>query len=332
MNFTETWLNKEIQDEKIRNFTTYRSDRKCGKKTKGGGAAIFIKNGFETQLMIADQVESCEIVAVTIENLNVINIVVYRPPDTCYNDFAKVMNKIEVLLSEMDTPEPTAIITGDFNSPFIEWKRNEKGACTWKKKTPDNGSADEQKQFNKMMEVMNKYHLVQTVEEKTRKNNTLDLVFTNNVDIITQIDVTGTIMSDHDTIEITTNLGDNDKKITNNENEEQMDLRHLNFHHENVDWTLIKELLIEIPWKELFHGLNNEECTDLFLYCIKKICLWIIPKKKRNNGSNIPRERKKLLNRIKMLKRKKHKERKKTKIKYIEVKILETELKLKEHC
>ena len=32
MNFTETWLNREIQDEKILNFTTFRSDRKCSKK------------------------------------------------------------------------------------------------------------------------------------------------------------------------------------------------------------------------------------------------------------------------------------------------------------
>ena len=50
MNFTETWLNREIQDEKIKKFTTYRSDRTCENKTKGGGAAIYIKNGFDTVL------------------------------------------------------------------------------------------------------------------------------------------------------------------------------------------------------------------------------------------------------------------------------------------
>ena len=80
---------------------------------------------------------------------------------------------------------------------------------------------------------MNKYNLVQTVEEKTRKNNTLDLVFTNNLDLITQIDVTGTIMSDHDIIDIATNLVDNSKKITKNENEidKQLDLIQMNFHN-----------------------------------------------------------------------------------------------------
>ena len=73
--------------------------------------------------------------------------------------------------------------------------------------------------------------------------------------------------------------------------------------HEKVDWEGINEILKEMPWNELFHGLNNEDCTELLLYCVKEICLRKIPKKKRNK-SNIPKERKRLLNRIKMLKRK----------------------------
>merc|ERR1712240_970772 len=186
-----------------------------------------------------------------------------------------------------------------------------------------------------MMEIMNKYYLVQTVEEKTRKDSTLDLVFTNNLDLITQIDVTSTIISDHDIIEIETNIVNNSKKTTENENEtdDQVDLRQLNFHHEKIDWERINKILKEMPWNELFHGLNNENCTELLLYCIKEICLIKIPKKKRNK-SNIPKEKKRLLNRIKMLKRKKRRkqtERNKEKIKDIETNILETELKIKKH-
>ena len=61
---------------------------------------------------------------------------------------------------------------------------------------------------------MNKYRLLKLWKKKTRKVNALDLVFTNNLNIITQIDVTGTIMSDHDTIEIAANIADNGKKIS----------------------------------------------------------------------------------------------------------------------
>ena len=136
---------------------------------------------------------------------------------------------------------------------------------------------------------MNKYQLIQTVEEKTRKNNTLDLVFTNDLGIITQIDVTGTIMSDHDIIEIATNTGDNTKKTIENETDTQpdeMDLRQLNFHHEQVDWIEIKEILKVIPWEKILKGLNNEECTELLIYCIKEIRIGRIEITSLEKGKN----------------------------------------------
>ena len=53
MNITETKLNKEIQDDKIPNFRTFRSDRKDRKKS-GGGTAIYVKDGFEVNLILED--------------------------------------------------------------------------------------------------------------------------------------------------------------------------------------------------------------------------------------------------------------------------------------
>ena len=120
VNITETWLKKEDQDVGIPNYTIFRGDRKGG-KTKGGGVAIYLRDGFESKVILEDYVESCEVVAVHIEKINIINIVVYRPPDTKLPVFTAIMNKIKKLLSEMATPEPTIIITGDFNFPFVEW-------------------------------------------------------------------------------------------------------------------------------------------------------------------------------------------------------------------
>ena len=68
------------------------------------------------------------------------------------------------------------------------------------------GTEDEKSQFYKLMEIMDKYHLVQAIEEPTRKENTLELVFTNKINIIKQIDVSKTVLSDHDLIEITTDI------------------------------------------------------------------------------------------------------------------------------
>ena len=333
MNFTETWLKKKMQDEKIPNFTTFRCDRKS-KKSKGGGTAIYLKNGFEARLLLEDRVESCEIVAIHIERINVVNIVVYRPPDTHSTEFTNVMDKIKKLLKELTTPEPSVIITGDFNFPFIEWKRGELNACKWKLKTYSNAKEDEKKQFYKLMDIMDSFHLVQMIQEPTRKENTLDLVFTNNTSLFSQVEVTGTCLSDHDIIEITTSIPYNNNNLIDNNKEtlaKENDLRTLNFHHENVSWDRINEILEKMPWKKLFEGKNNKECTEIFIYCIRRICLMIIPKKLPKNKNKIPRIRKTMLNRIKMLKRKKNTTRDKTKLKSIENDIIETEKRLVEH-
>merc|ERR1711989_159248 len=102
-----------------------------------------------------------------------------------------------------------------------------------------------------MGEVIDKHHLVQMIEEPTRKENTLDLIFTNNPEIITQLDISKTIMSDHNIIEVTTSLKDCNEFTPNNDEAteiDETDLRHLNFHHENIRWDEIKEIIKELPW------------------------------------------------------------------------------------
>ena len=326
MNLTETWLKEEDQDEKIPNYTTFRSDRKGG-KTKGGGTAIYLRDEFEATVILEDYVESCEIVAIHIGKINMINIVVYRPPDTKLPVFTEIMRKIDKLLSKMEIPEPKVIISGDFNFPFIEWKRSGIGACSWTMKQGTYASEDEKNQFYKLMEIADRYHLVQAIEEPTRKENTLDLMFTNEIDAFKQIEVTGTFMSDHDVIEITTDIGWN-TGVNGGEGRVDMkedDLRQLNFHSEKIPWSEIGQILNELDWEKIFGERNVEECTYIFIEIIKTICLRIIPRKSKKSKSKIPRERRTLLNRIKMLKRKKHRSKNIKDKRKIEENIIETE-------
>ena len=103
------------------------------------------------------------------------------------------------------------------------------------------------------------------------------------------------------------------------------DLRRLNFHSEKIPWTTIGLILDKFDWEAIFEGRNVEECTHIFLEIIKTICLEIIPRKNKINRSKIPRERKTLLNRIKMLKRNKHRANSMKKKRKIEESIFETE-------
>ncbi len=57
----------------------------------------------------------------------------------------------------------------------------------------------------------------------------------------------------------------------------------------------------------------------------------MVPKKSNKSKGKIPRERKTMLSRIKMLKRNKHRENNKNKVKLIEESIIETEKRLLEH-
>ena len=94
---------------------------------------------------------------------------------------------------------------------------------------------------------------MQTIKEPARGKNTLDLVFASDPESFTQIDETRTGMSDHNIIEISTDIKDNNnlmKHSKDNSQIEETDLRQLNFHHEKVDWAEIKEVILNMPWKK----------------------------------------------------------------------------------
>ena len=113
MNFTETWLDDSINNIiDINGYQVWRGDRKG---RQGGGTAIYLHEDFESNLMMSDSFESCEITAIFIEKLNTINIVIYRPPDARSSAFNAIIDKTETLLVKMDKLEPNVIIRSDFN-------------------------------------------------------------------------------------------------------------------------------------------------------------------------------------------------------------------------
>merc|ERR1712060_129964 len=86
-------------------------------------------------------------------------------------------------------------------------------------------------------------------------------------------------------------------------------LRKLNFRAEDkIDWENIKESIQKIQWKKILEKGDTIETTNEFISKISNICIENIPKKNKEvKDRKIPREIKKLMNRIKMLKRYKKK-------------------------
>ena len=86
-------------------------------------------------------------------------------------------------------------------------------------------------------------------------------------------------------------------------------MRSLNFHAEkNIDWKKIIKLIKELPWRNICKNGKAIEIIKYLLEKLNEICIEIVPKRtKEGKKKNIPKEIKSLLNRIKMLKRDKHK-------------------------
>ena len=330
MNITETWLDKDIKDDvEIEGYTTFRCDRK---EIKCGGTAIYIKDKLEANQICELSHKKCELIAINIYSLQTINIVVYRPPKTKLEEFNVILNKIKEIFNGIKKPEPTIILSGDFNFPFVKWKRLANNSCTWEYVAHTNATTDEKLQFKELISICNNQCMLQMIEEPTRENNTLDLLFTNETTIATTIEVNKTKISDHNCIELSTNYVIDEQP---KENEEIGDpnciLRSLNFHSILINWKFIKETIKSTPWRNNFEIKDTIESEKEFELLISLLCIENIPKKTYGGKKKIPKERKKLLNRIKMLKRDKHKAHSKVKKTILENKIIETEGKLLEH-
>ena len=228
MNITETWLNKTIKEEaNIEGYNIYRCDRKDKQR---GGTAIYLQEKVEAEQICEISHKKCEMVAINIPELQTINIVVYRPPGTKKKVFDVILDEIEKIYKNIKKPEPTIILSGDFNFPFVKWNRMPSGGCTWRYKTRTNATQDEKIQFIKLMKICDEQCMLQVIEEETRGKNTLDLIYTNETGIVSDIDVNKTAISDHSRIEISTNYRIKEEKIHQNTNETNDTMKSLNFH------------------------------------------------------------------------------------------------------
>ena len=242
MNFTETWLNKNIKDDaEIDGYKLFRGDRKGN---KNGGTAIFVQDKLEAKYISEISHGKCEMIAIEIVDLRTINIVVYRPPKTKSQEFDVILNGIQEILNTLDKPDPTIILSGDFNFPFVKWNKMIDNSCTWDYISNTNATIDEKQQFEKLIKMCQNQCMLQTIEEPTREENTLDLLFTNENNLITSIEVNKSKLSDHNLIEMSTNyVIEEQGDINEIDGDTNSVLRQLNFHSKSIKWKEINEII-----------------------------------------------------------------------------------------
>ena len=177
-------------------------------------------------------------------------------------------------------------------------------SCAWEYISNTNATADEKHQFERLMDICDNQCLLQIIDESTREENTLDLIFTNETSLVTMIEVNKTKLSDHNIIEVSTNYIIDEhpqlEEITENSNSI---LRSLNFQTKSINWKDVNQCIEITEWEQSFENKDTIGGSRVFEEKIIKMCVENMPKKMKERKNKIPKERRKMLNRIKMLKR-----------------------------
>ena len=240
----------------------------------------------------------------------------YRPPpnhknqyhgETLDNSFKNIIiNNIRKVMLEYNTPTPDIILAGDFNFPKASWKAG------IGKVNPDNAS--NRRSLQLLLDVATDLNLLQKVSEGTRKTrsggqNILELIFTNNHELISNMYIQPSELTDHNYIicETSNTLNVNDNKSTQN-HEANNETNLSTFNYETADWESIKGNLRMIKWSEVLEECKtSEDKLRVIMEIVMKIVEENCKKFKNQRGSQmneIPRDRRTLLRKKKKLKSK----------------------------
>ena len=157
-------------------FNIYRQDR----KSRGGGVLVAINESLQSSIIPSP--DDLEIISVSITHQETIILcTVYIPP----NSDSDYLNSLLLYLSSLYISHDHIILVGDFNLPDIDWDTL-------------TGTSLSSKYFCDFVFQNNLCQLIHTPTHL--KGNILDLILTNNVELISNVEVTPprhSLSSDH---------------------------------------------------------------------------------------------------------------------------------------
>jgi ribonucleases P/MRP protein subunit RPP40 len=248
---TETWLNVDIQDSEINmlEYTLYRKDRV---DRLGGGVLIYVHNKIKSKLredlFKSEFKESiwCDLIT---DKQRILLGVCYRSPTS--ND----VNDSALIKMLDQAAKEVVLIMGDFNyGNLINWKTFQ-----------GHGKSDN------FIECLENNYLNQFVEIPTRGNNILDLVLSNEEQLIQKIEVGEHFStSDHQVIRLELMVGN--KKRVKEENVIYYDYFQANYEE-------IRKQVSSINWETVIQGQSIEEDWNRFKEKLNEVIEKWIPKK-----------------------------------------------------
>ena len=191
---------------------------------------------------------------------------------------------------KLEQPIPDIIIGGDFNLPHVEWP-----ACI---STP-NCFSEEKNMISLLNQFSQDFYLHQYIDSSTHKDgNTLDLIFTNNNDLIHSHNIIESLQSitHHSLIEVATQYHPNQPTIQLHNKPRLSEFDTFNYFHENVQWSDLNEAFSNCNWEMEF---QNKSCSEM-LHRFYEICLSksrdFVPLRTTNNKKKLNSIQQKRLN------------------------------------
>ena len=195
------------------------------------------------------------------------------------------MNELRTKLIEIENPMPNIIFTGDLNISIIDRQME----------TADGGTHENQVQANTFLQFAQEQCVQQYIEEPTRKNNILDVFLTNNDQLTRQISFTDTSMSDHNIIQVETNIKIAEEKENHQIKKNNLSYRDFNFFNEDISWASIDAGLLNTSWDTLLTGIKTDEMYKIIINICLKICKKDVLTRKNPRKHQIPRDRRALM-------------------------------------
>ena len=198
MAVTETWLSSQILDSEVcHNFPGYSLLRCDREGRQGGGVGLYVKDELTADILCTYDNGVCELLVAKVHQLDTVVAVVYRPPDTRISEFSDMLDKLDSCMSSLPAPTPTLSIMGDFNFPrhSLAWSRGEdEGSCgdiipivAGHREGETAGGKQDRLQAAKLCDFATRHSLVQQVDLPTHGVEILDLIFTNNPDLVSSV-------------------------------------------------------------------------------------------------------------------------------------------------
>ena len=187
----ETWLSPDVVDAEVCHdfpgYSIFRADRV---NRQGGGVALYLSDTLSGDVLATFDNGVCQAIIVMVHQLNTCVCVLYRPPDTRFSEFSEMIHCVDSSLSNLPTPTPNIVIMGDMNFPrsVIHWEMSEEGnlfpmVANHREDETLDGKQD-RLQAHHLVELAARHCLQQVVEGATHGAECLDLVWTNNSDLV----------------------------------------------------------------------------------------------------------------------------------------------------